>query len=256
MQVVAECSDLSLLNRFATSVLASLASAPLNLGEKFRCARNRTSRFKFWAVAVNRNCSETFHNRRRRCASPKTESALFVEHAPPNLSAYRNGIDFAMLGAQLHSSCVRPPVREWKRELSPTKEVQARDAETTRPNRSNGASRQAEQSRVSASRVFAGLSLSGCIRIASASDDARSAGLGVSFSKSEVSAIVVISLGSQLRFRLRQPKVKADPSCSVSRSTIRPRCRRSWIFQPRTASHLGLSWPIIRACVFRKQSWS
>lgn len=115
MQVVAECSDLFLLNCFATSVLASLASAPLNLGEKFRCARNRTSRFKFWAVAANRNCSETFHNRRRRCASPKTESALFVEHAPPNWSACRIGIDFAMLGAQLHSSCVRPPVREWKR---------------------------------------------------------------------------------------------------------------------------------------------
>jgi hypothetical protein len=29
-----------------------------------RCAKNRTRRFKFWAVAANKNCSLTFHKRR------------------------------------------------------------------------------------------------------------------------------------------------------------------------------------------------
>jgi hypothetical protein len=44
----------------------SCLHAPLAPGERLRCARNRTSRFKFWAVAAIRNCSETFHNRRSR----------------------------------------------------------------------------------------------------------------------------------------------------------------------------------------------
>jgi hypothetical protein len=63
--VSVEEAALSFLFRF-TLLLCAFASQECGAGTACCCARNRTSRFKFWAVAAIRNCSATFHKRRSR----------------------------------------------------------------------------------------------------------------------------------------------------------------------------------------------
>jgi hypothetical protein len=48
------------------------SQAVLGAGTACCCPRNRTSRFKFWAVAAIRNCSATFHRRRSRTGRSRT----------------------------------------------------------------------------------------------------------------------------------------------------------------------------------------